>query len=110
MGLEIPRAVSYLIQAQIRRREAQPVARHAHAHGKAGVRNNFYAQGPAAAGALRLAGVSDEAAVHELRQVLIYGRQAQTKRLRKRLPRAEALCLVKAVVYAAARLAPSVCK
>ena len=101
-------AIGYLVQAQIRREEAQVMSGDAHADGYTRVGDYLHAGRPASARALRLAVIAHKPALDQLVEILIYCGQAQSQRLRDRLPCAEALRVIQMVIYAAARLAAPV--
>ena len=99
--------VGDLVQAQVGGGEAEPVLRQRDAHRHPGVGDDGQTAGLAPAGGLGLPGVAHQPGVHQIRQVLINGGQAQVQGLGQGLPGAELLGAVQVVVYVAAGLPPA---
>ena len=99
--------VGDLVQAQVCGGETEPVLRQRDAHRHPGVGDDGQTAGLAPAGGLGLPGVAHQPGVHQIRQVLINGGQAQVQGLGQGLPGAELLGAVQVVVYVAAGLPPA---
>ena len=78
-----------LVQAQVGGGKAQPVLGDGHPHRHPGLRDDGQAAGLPPAGGLGLAGIAHQPRVHQLRQILIDGGQAQVQGLGQGLPGAE---------------------